>query len=334
MKWFAFRDRGPTSYPQRVFWSYLPDWIITIALWGLFYLVDKIDGYRRLFDVNDTSLAHPYRLHERVPVWLLAVVTGLGPAIIIVLLAAMRRSFWDAHNGLLGLVLALGLSVTFTDVLKIAAGRPRPDLFGRCQLPESYQSNPVHGLTSWRECTETSLLKDGFRSFPSGHSSFAWTGMWYLVLYLAAKFRITNQRGYTIKSWTLLLPLCCASLISISRTMDYRHHATDVIAGAIIGILAGWWGYRQYYPPLAAPSSWRPYAPRIPPDEGPLPLHEMSTGGTAAGERVPLSGAGAVPGATPPGTVGTNHGHNVAFANNGNAQAYTSYPPPSHQASV
>lgn len=57
------------------------------SLQGLFYLVDKIDGYRRLFDVNDTSLAHPYRLHERVPVWLLAVVTGLGPAIIIVLLA-------------------------------------------------------------------------------------------------------------------------------------------------------------------------------------------------------------------------------------------------------
>jgi membrane-associated phospholipid phosphatase len=30
--------------------------------------------------------------------------------------------------------------------------------------------------------------------------------------------------------------------------MDYRHHPTDVIAGGLIGIGAGWWGYRQYYP--------------------------------------------------------------------------------------
>jgi len=47
-------------------------------------------------------------------------------------------------------------------------------------------ANPTHGLTDWRVCTKTDKLQEGFRSFPSGHSSFAWTGMWFLVLYLAA----------------------------------------------------------------------------------------------------------------------------------------------------
>lgn len=60
--------------------------------------------------------------------------------------------------------------------------------------------------------------------------------------------RTYNQRGYAIKSWILLVPLCCSTLVSVSRTMDYRHHATDVIAGAIVGAVAAWWSYRQYYP--------------------------------------------------------------------------------------
>lgn len=54
---------------------------------GAFYLVDRIDGYRRLFDVNDTSLAHPYAVKERVPVWLLGVLCAIVPAVIIVLTA-------------------------------------------------------------------------------------------------------------------------------------------------------------------------------------------------------------------------------------------------------
>jgi diacylglycerol diphosphate phosphatase/phosphatidate phosphatase len=172
-------------------------------------------------------------------------------------------------------------------------GRPRPDLFGRCNLPEDLTSNPVHGLTSWEACQRTDLLKDGFRSFPSGHSSFAWAGMWYFILYLcaseslfglctvgiirsqgevmactrvmlngqrdtgglsrirradAAEMRINNKRGYTVKAWILLAPLMCAILVGVSRSMDYRHHATDIIAGGIIGILGAWFAYRQYYP--------------------------------------------------------------------------------------
>ncbi|WRT68813.1 uncharacterized protein IL334_005793 [Kwoniella shivajii] len=258
----------------RIFLSYAPDWALTIILWGVFYLLDKINGYRRLFDITDTSLAHPYADPERVPVWLLAVLCGVVPAVIIIAVAAFRRSFWDAQSALLGLILGLGLTATFTNIVKITVGRPRPDIFARCMLPEDLTENPVHGLTSWTVCTQPddSMLKEGFRSFPSGHSSFAWSGMWYLILYLAAKMRISNRSGYTYKSWLLLAPLSCCSLITISRTMDYRHHATDVIAGSIIGIIGGWYAYRQYYPPIGHPQSYKPYSPRIPKDEE-IPLH-------------------------------------------------------------
>lgn len=48
--------------------SYGPDWVLTIFLWAIFYLLDKVDGYRRLFSINDTSLLFPYAVKERVPV--------------------------------------------------------------------------------------------------------------------------------------------------------------------------------------------------------------------------------------------------------------------------
>ncbi|WVO24596.1 uncharacterized protein IAS62_005964 [Cryptococcus decagattii] len=282
---FARQADRPTTTTRtrsrqwRIFISYAPDWVITIVLWALFYLLDKINGYRRLFSVTDNSLAHPYANPERIPVWLLAVLCGIVPALLIILAAFVRRSFWDAHNGILGLILGLGLTATFTDIIKITVGRPRPDLFARCILPADLTSNPVHGLTSWTACTTTDdrMLNEGFRSFPSGHSSFAWCGMWYLILYLAAKMGINNRQGFTYKSWLLLAPLSCATLVAISRTMDYRHHATDVIAGAVIGLLGGWYAYRQYYPPISDPLAYKPYSPRIPKsDPPPIPLHSHS----------------------------------------------------------
>ncbi|TXT11683.1 uncharacterized protein COLE_02093 [Cutaneotrichosporon oleaginosum] len=257
--WVPPRSRAAARerpYNWQVFWSYFPDWALTIFLWVL-------DGYRRLFSVTDTSLAHPYAEHERIPVWSLALIAGVFPAVVIIASGSLMRSPWDVHSGLLGLVLCLALGVTFTQIIKITVGRPRPDLFSRCQLPQDLTSNPIHGLTAWTACTRTDKLQEGFRSFPSGHSSFAWSGMWYLEMYLMAKLRVANRRGYTIKSWILLIPVSASTLVSVSRTMDYRHHATDVIAGAVIGIIVAWWSYRQYYPSLGASKSWRPYEPRI-----------------------------------------------------------------------
>jgi hypothetical protein len=44
--------------------------------------------------------------------------------------------------------------------------------------------------------------------------------------FLRVEMRIWDRRGYTLKSWVLLIPVSAAALISVSRTMDYRHHAT------------------------------------------------------------------------------------------------------------
>lgn len=72
---------------------------------------------------------------------------------------------------------------------------------------------------------------------------------------------LTSAQSSAIKAWIAIAPLIGATLIAVSRTMgavialsflrnleipetdpaplrpDYRHHATDVIAGSILGAL-------------------------------------------------------------------------------------------------
>lgn len=101
------------------------------------------------------------------------------------------RSWWDFHSGTLGLILGLAITGAITQFTKITVGRPRPggslclnvsfghpliiaseDLISRC-IPVNGSADPTYGLSSVAICTQTDVLKlrDGFRSFPSGHSS-------------------------------------------------------------------------------------------------------------------------------------------------------------------
>lgn len=112
-------------------------------------------------------------------------------------------------------------------------------------------------------CTRQDLLRDGFKSFPSGHASFSFGGLGYLSMYLAGKLKLFDERGHIYKSVVVLAPLILASLITTSRVSDYRHHWQDVTVGAFVGSVFAVFSYRQYYPSLAVQKSGRPFAPRV-----------------------------------------------------------------------
>ena len=67
-------------------------------------------------------------------------------------------------------------------------------------------------------------------SFPSGHTAASFTAA--MALYLAGEN----------KMWKPALVLAC--LIAVSRLYLYVHYPTDVLGGAVIGIIAGYLGYR------------------------------------------------------------------------------------------
>lgn len=261
------QDRPPIdrARTKALAFSYLPDWTITLALWVIFIGIDQIDGYRRQFSLTDTSIQHSYTENERIPVWLLAVLVGLVPLLFFFVIGfAIQRSFWDWHVASLGLILSQAITWVITDAIKLTVGRPRPDMLARCKPIEGSMNAAYYGLANWAQvCSDTSQLKDGFRSFPSGHSSSAFAGLGFLAFYFAAKLHVFDRRGYTAPAWIAMAPILGAALIAVSRTMDYRHHATDVIAGGIIGILVSYFCYRLYYPKLSDRNCHLPYEPRI-----------------------------------------------------------------------
>ncbi|KNZ75493.1 putative diacylglycerol pyrophosphate phosphatase 1 [Termitomyces sp. J132] len=285
--------KAPVSSVRRrkLFLSYLPDWILTIVLAAIFFSLDKVEGYRREFSVTDTSLRHPYAIHERVPNAALYLICFVAPFVLQPVINLLTiRSWWDFHNGTLGLILGLALTGAITQFSKITVGRPRPDLLDRCKLLPG-TTDPEFGLTYWQLCTQTdnTILRDGFRSFPSGHSSMSFAGLGFLAFYLAGKLHLFDRRGHTGKAWLSLAPFCGAALVAISRTMDYRHHWQDVLVGSILGTVISYFTYRQYYPSLASELSHRPYSPRIKRESDEiLPTHHH----TSSGDQNEMTGLG------------------------------------------
>ena len=67
-------------------------------------------------------------------------------------------------------------------------------------------------------------------SFPSGHTAASFASV--TALYLAGEKKL----------WKPALILSC--LIAVSRLYLYVHYPTDVLGGVVIGIIAGYLGYR------------------------------------------------------------------------------------------
>jgi diacylglycerol diphosphate phosphatase/phosphatidate phosphatase len=166
-----------------------------------------------------------------------------------------KDRLWETNCGFLGLVLSQALAFVITTALKNACGRPRPDFIERCNPNTTHDPTPF-GLSNSTICQgDPALLKDGFRSWPSGHSSSAFAGLIYLALWIGGKLHVMDNRGEVWKTILVMIPALAATLVAVSRIMDARHHAFDVITGAALGTLCAFISYRQYFPPIT--EAWK-----------------------------------------------------------------------------
>ena len=171
-----------------------------------FYILDRIEPFHQPFSQQNYTLQYPYAVHERIPIALCFLLACVFPAGVIALYTMVidglfshhksssqtssggRRKLsgtyrwkdrlWELNCGILGLLLSEGAAFVITGALKNACGKPRPDIIDRCQP----SSTPVYGLSNHTICTQEDhhILKDGFRSFPSGtlslHSPISYVG--------------------------------------------------------------------------------------------------------------------------------------------------------------
>ncbi|ESW97506.1 hypothetical protein KL918_001120 [Ogataea parapolymorpha] len=249
-----------------------PTWGVVAALLGGFLFLETFaTPFHRQFYVPDPRISYPYTA-DSIPDARLAVYACVVPCVLIVLATATQylRSSRDqkqrivhlANVSCLALALALGLNGFVTEFIKVKVGRPRPDFLDRCGLsPKS----PVPGLYTVADCTAPygeKALQDGFKSFPSGHSSFAWCGMNFLNLWISGHYRLyTGRSGFSVSKLVPLGPALVALHICISRSQDYKHDALDITCGSLLGLAASWWSYRQFFPSVADDSSDLPLVP-------------------------------------------------------------------------
>ncbi|CAH2217915.1 jg13745 [Pararge aegeria aegeria] len=118
--------------------------------------------------------------------------------------------------------------------------RPRPDFFYRC-FPCGVASKQLHCLIKVHDVVE------GRKSFPSGHTSFAFCSLGFLSLWLYGKLK-TAFRNLRVEIFCML-PLALATLIGVSRCCDNHHHWEDVVAGGILGFSSSYFCYKVYCKP-------------------------------------------------------------------------------------
>ncbi|KAI5459372.1 phosphatidic acid phosphatase type 2/haloperoxidase [Mariannaea sp. PMI_226] len=255
---------GPLSFLLRQ-WktTHAPDYVgFALLLTGWILINVFVTPFHRMFSVNDLAISYPHAEHERVPVFMNFVYALFIPLGILIAYNLWARSSLAKHEvTYLSFAISLVLTSFLTDIIKNAVGRPRPDLLDRCKPSAGTLANT---LVTIDVCTAANghTLQDGWRSFPSGHSSFSFAGLGFLSLFFAGQlhvFRYSAGGRDLSRALICLIPLIGAALIAISRCEDYRHDVYDVCVGSILGMTVAYWSYRRHWPRLSSTRCDEPY---------------------------------------------------------------------------
>jgi len=211
------------------------------------------------FFCNDDSIKYPYKKDSISANTLLAVCVVVGLAICLAtetflciksgtkggssrffhIISTFYSSFGFFFAGAV-------FSQFMTDVGKQTFGRLRPHFLDVCVPSVQCTSSNYHQYIGPDEynCTATSHpaipdadfedeLEDSRLSCPSGHASFSWYCMLYIVLYLEFRLRGCGLRFFR---HAVQVGACVFAMwVCASRVIDFKHRYSDIIAGGIVG---------------------------------------------------------------------------------------------------
>ncbi|KAB5538156.1 hypothetical protein DKX38_015689 [Salix brachista] len=253
------------SHGAKIARDHLHDWLILLLLVVIEVILFVIHPFYRFVGKDMmTDLKYPLK-GNTVPVWTvpglylfdIQLYAVLLPVAVFLLVYIRRKDVYDLHHSILGLLFSVLITAVITDAIKNALGWPRPDFFWRCfpdgkELFDRWGNVICHG--------KGSDVKEGHKSFPSGHTSWSFAGLGFLSLYLSGKIKAFDRKGHVAKLCIVFLPLLAASLVAISRVDDYWHHWQDVFAGGLLGLIVAAFCYAQFFPPPYNDDGWGPYA--------------------------------------------------------------------------
>ncbi|XP_073837814.1 putative phosphatidate phosphatase [Musca autumnalis] len=250
----------------------LGDFLIVTLLLGLALNVSKLWGpiTKRGFFCGDESLMYP--LHKDTVSHGHLYSVGLGiPVVMIVAISLLEnfvlnsrpsknclRTWLMMHVSLLPFLFGFAAERLLKEIGKLAVGRLRPYFFTVCQPVfgkeydmtcdwEAYHGIYIEDYKCSRMDDDTNHLSriTNFHmrtSFPSGHASLTFYSVTFLVYYL---HRFSRSLRYYQASFGLFVPfmqfaaVLWAWFVALSRVTDYKHHASDVLAGSLLGMGVG-----------------------------------------------------------------------------------------------
>jgi len=151
----------------------------------------------------------------------------------------------DTISTLCVLFTATGMSEFITGLIKAYVGRLRPNFYNLCKFD-----------IELLQCTaDPWVIKTAYSSFPSNHSSLAFTGMGVLVFFFLGRQRIYDAGGRSVLPLICFLPWAYSSFVASSRLVDNWHHPSDILAGTLLGIFCSTVSYHLWYPSVLSPNS-------------------------------------------------------------------------------
>ncbi|XP_075989379.1 phospholipid phosphatase 5 [Anticarsia gemmatalis] len=228
--------------------------VVRIVLVSAFCYMETLQPFTRVINKQTMEWDYMYpRRESYVPGGALWAIVLSVPCTLSLIAWAGCNDCNDAFEILLAWSLALGINGVVTDMIKLIAGRPRPDFFYRC-FPDGVETPDF-------KCTgDPAEIMEGRKSFPSGHSSLSFCSLGMAAVWLCGRLGVlSRKRGSGLRVVLCLAPLMAAACVALSRTCDYHHHWQDVLAGSTLGYIVAVFCYRQYYNPLSSELAGIPY---------------------------------------------------------------------------
>lgn len=186
------------------------------------------------------GLKYAFRIYGREDLlegpgtWLVSLAFGVVAAVLVLKLA--YRKIRQNLDSLVPFALAIICSCCcyfIIEIVKSPMGRMR---FRGMHLLDDYSYfTPWYQVSTARELLEGSgLVKDCFKSFPSGHTFSA--GMSYILIMLPDVFqRFRTTRG---KILSYVVPVCYTGFVGFFRIAAGAHFFSDVLVGGTLAYLA------------------------------------------------------------------------------------------------